>query len=54
MNSADVLVNVFMPAVLAAVAWWLPSLTSPTLPFGVRSPDARADTPVIAEQRRRC
>jgi len=52
MNSADMLVNVFMPAVLTAVAWWLPSLTSPTLPFGVRSPDARADAPVIAEQRR--
>ncbi|WP_369363109.1 DUF1648 domain-containing protein [Streptomyces sp. CG4] len=52
MNSADVVVNVCMPAVLAAAAWWMPSLTGPTLPFGVRSPDARADAPVIAEQRR--
>ncbi|MFF4014819.1 DUF1648 domain-containing protein [Streptomyces sp. NPDC001843] len=53
MNSADVSVNVLMPAVLAALAWWLPSLTGPTLPFGVRSPDARSDAPEIVEQRRR-
>ncbi|MGX1547939.1 DUF1648 domain-containing protein [Streptomyces adustus] len=53
MNSADLLVNVFMPAVLVALAWWMPSLTSPTLPFGVRSPDARADAPEVARHRRR-
>ncbi|MCX4461383.1 DUF5808 domain-containing protein [Streptomyces sp. NBC_01728] len=52
MSSADLLVNVFMPAVLTGVTWWLPSLTGPTLPFGVRSPDARADAPEIAVQRR--
>ncbi|MEU6554327.1 DUF5808 domain-containing protein [Streptomyces sp. NPDC046915] len=52
MNGADMLVNVFVPAVLAALAWWMPSLTSPTLPFGVRSPYARADDPVVVEQRR--
>ncbi|MGW2826241.1 DUF1648 domain-containing protein [Streptomyces sp. NPDC001443] len=53
MNSADLSVNVFMPAVLVALAWWMPSLTSPTLPFGVRSPDARADAPEIVVHRGR-
>ncbi|MFE9450090.1 DUF1648 domain-containing protein [Streptomyces sp. NPDC006739] len=53
MNIADLLDDVVIPAVLAAVAWLMPSLTGPTLAFGVRIPAPRADAPVIAEQRGR-
>ncbi|WP_030982983.1 DUF1648 domain-containing protein [Streptomyces sp. NRRL S-1813] len=53
MNSGALLVNAAIPLVVLAVAWLTPSLTSPTLPFGVRIPAARADAPVIAEQRKR-
>ncbi len=35
------------------VQWLMPSLASPTLPFGVRVPGERAGEPVIAVQRRR-
>ncbi|MEU1623968.1 DUF1648 domain-containing protein [Streptomyces sp. NPDC020096] len=53
MNSGALLVDAAVPLVVLAVAWLTPSLTSPTLPFGVRIPAARADAPVIAEQRKR-
>ncbi|WP_127149080.1 hypothetical protein [Streptomyces lydicus] len=53
MNSGPLLVNAAVPLLVLAVAWLTPSLTSPTLPFGVRIPAARADSPVIAEQRKR-
>ncbi|GAA1893710.1 DUF1648 domain-containing protein [Streptantibioticus ferralitis] len=53
MNSGALLVNAAVPLVVLAAAWLTPSMTSPTLPFGVRIPAARADAPVIAEQRKR-
>ncbi|MEJ8651179.1 DUF5808 domain-containing protein [Streptomyces sp. MS1.AVA.3] len=52
MNSGALLVNAAVPLLVLAVAWLTPSLTSPTLPFGVRIPAAQADSPVIAEQRK--
>ncbi|GAA2334729.1 DUF1648 domain-containing protein [Streptomyces caniferus] len=53
MNSGTLMVHAGVPLVVLAVAWLTPSLTSPTLPFGVRIPAARADAPLIAEQRKR-
>ncbi|KPC61569.1 DUF1648 domain-containing protein [Streptomyces chattanoogensis] len=53
MNNAEILVDVVLSTALVAVAWLMPSLTGPSLPFGVRTPVARADAPVIAVRRRR-
>lgn len=53
MNTGALLANAGVPLMVLAVAWLTPSLTSPTLPFGVRIPAARADALVIAEQRKR-
>ncbi|WP_269855424.1 DUF1648 domain-containing protein [Streptomyces sp. RPT161] len=53
MNSAGLLVDPLLGLVITALVWLTPSLTSPTLPFGVRIPAARVNAPVIAEQRGR-
>ncbi|GAA2251516.1 DUF5808 domain-containing protein [Kitasatospora cystarginea] len=52
MTTGTVVVQEVIPSVLLLTAWLMPSLTGPTLPFGVRTPPARAHAPVIAEQRR--
>ncbi|MFI9048281.1 DUF1648 domain-containing protein [Streptomyces sp. NPDC053427] len=53
MNSGALLGNAVPPLMITILAWVAPSLAGPTLPFGVRIPAARADAPVIAEQRGR-
>jgi uncharacterized membrane protein len=54
MNTGELLVgNGFIPFVVLVVAWLMPSLTLPTLPFGVRVPAARTGAAVIARERRR-
>ncbi len=40
------------PLIILVASWLMPSLAPPTLPFGVRVPPDRVDSPVIAEQRR--
>jgi uncharacterized membrane protein len=50
--SGTAVVQVVVPGVILLMAWLMPALTGPTLPFGVRTPPAHADAPVIAEQRR--
>lgn len=40
------------PLFLVVMAWLMPSLSKPTLPFGVRVPARHADDQVIVEQRR--
>ncbi|WP_052371472.1 DUF1648 domain-containing protein [Amycolatopsis taiwanensis] len=40
------------PLLLVVLAWLMPSLSKPTLPFGVRVPARHAGDPVIVEQRR--
>ncbi len=53
MNSTALLVDAVPGVVITALAWLTPSLTTPTLPFGVRVPAERVNAPVITEQRRR-
>ncbi|MDH6143757.1 putative membrane protein [Kitasatospora sp. GP30] len=52
MMSGTAVVQVVIPFVILLTAWLMPALTGPTLPFGVRTPPAHADAPVVAEQRR--
>ncbi|WP_188302824.1 DUF1648 domain-containing protein [Streptomyces sp. CBMA123] len=52
MMSGTAVVQVVIPFVILLMAWLMPALTGPTLPFGVRTPPAHANAPVIAEQRR--
>lgn len=40
------------PLFLVVMAWLMPSLTKPTLPFGVRVPPGHTADPVIVDQRR--
>ncbi|QRP44360.1 DUF1648 domain-containing protein [Amycolatopsis sp. FDAARGOS 1241] len=49
---AVVLRDVLAPALLLAAAWVMPSVVKPTVPFGVRVPEARVHDPLIVEQRR--
>ncbi|MDH6125025.1 DUF5808 domain-containing protein [Kitasatospora sp. GP82] len=52
MTTGVLLSHAVVPLVLLLMAWLMPALTGPTLPFGVRVPASRSDAPVIAEQRR--
>ncbi|MFE0462073.1 DUF1648 domain-containing protein [Kitasatospora sp. NPDC058965] len=52
MNAAVVVPGVLAPVVVLVLAWLMPSLTAPDLPFGARVPAARLGEPVIAAQRR--
>ncbi|MCC9307775.1 DUF5808 domain-containing protein [Kitasatospora sp. RB6PN24] len=52
MMSGTAVVQVVIPFVILLMAWLMPSLTGRTVPFGVRTPPAHADAPVIDEQRR--
>ncbi|MGK4579171.1 DUF1648 domain-containing protein [Kitasatospora sp. HPMI-4] len=52
MTTGAAVVQVVISSVVLLTAWLMPSLTGPTLPFGVRTPPDRVDAPVVAEQRR--
>ncbi|MFF9644374.1 DUF1648 domain-containing protein [Kitasatospora aureofaciens] len=52
MISGTAVVQVVIPFLILLTAWLMPALAGPTLPFGVRTPPAHANAPVIAEQRR--
>lgn len=43
----------FLVVLVGALHWLMPSLTPPTVPFGVRIPAGRGDEQVIVDQRRR-
>jgi uncharacterized membrane protein len=45
--------DVLMPALILLIGWLMPSLTHPTLQFGVRIPPDHTRHPVIHKQRRR-
>ncbi|MDI2129109.1 DUF5808 domain-containing protein [Yinghuangia seranimata] len=49
---AVVVSGALVPAVLLVLAWLMPSLTPPDLPFGVRIPAARRNEPAIVGQLR--
>ncbi|MCO6004024.1 DUF5808 domain-containing protein [Actinoallomurus purpureus] len=49
----SILISLFPVLLIGALQWLTPSLVPATTPFGVRIPGDRADTPVIAAQRRR-
>lgn len=51
MTTGTVLIEAIVPLLVLLVAWLMPSLTGPTLPFGVRVPASHAHAPVIAAQR---
>ncbi|WP_028276309.1 DUF5808 domain-containing protein [Arthrobacter sp. I3] len=50
--TAAIAVSSLLSALLLALALVLPSITSPTVPFGVRVPVQRADDPTVASQTR--
>jgi uncharacterized membrane protein len=52
MTTEWLMLDVVEPLVILVAAWALPTITRPTLPFGVRVPAARAAEPVIDAQRR--
>jgi uncharacterized membrane protein len=52
MNTAVVVSGVVVPAVVLVLAWLMPSITAPDLPFGARIPAAHQGEAVIADQRR--
>ncbi|MDH6137639.1 putative membrane protein [Kitasatospora sp. MAA4] len=52
MTSGAFWTDAAIPLLILLTAWLTPSLTGPTLPFGVRVPPAQSEHPVIAEQRR--
>ncbi|MFI9270117.1 DUF1648 domain-containing protein [Kitasatospora sp. NPDC052896] len=52
MTTGLLLINGVLPLLVLLPAWLAPSLSGPTLAFGVRVPAAHAAAPVIAEQRR--
>ncbi|MER7756491.1 DUF5808 domain-containing protein [Kitasatospora sp. NPDC097643] len=52
MTTGELLPRALGPLLFLVTAWLVPSLTGPTLPFGVRVPPAHAADPVIAAQRR--
>jgi uncharacterized membrane protein len=47
-----VLLDIAAPALILVLAWLMPGLVKPTLPFAVRVPPQHADDPVVVEQRR--
>lgn len=53
MNAENLLVDGLTPLVVLVLSWLMPTLTLPTVPFGVRIPPGRTDAPVITARRRR-
>ncbi|WP_035799187.1 DUF1648 domain-containing protein [Kitasatospora mediocidica] len=51
MTSGAFWTDAAVPLLILLTAWLTPSLSGPTLPFGVRVPPAHADDPVIVRQR---
>ncbi|AUG81698.1 hypothetical protein CFP65_7094 [Kitasatospora sp. MMS16-BH015] len=52
MNTPMVVSGILVPAFVLLLAWLMPALAAPDLPFGARIPLARREEPVLAAERR--